>query len=368
MVKYTDIVSIKEIKNTYKLIYKKTTNKRKLINFELAYTSNITKIYNTLHNKNYKHLQYNLFIIDKPKYRIVMSEKMADKIVNRLVCNHLLKPVILPKLIEQNVATRDEKGTSAGIDYIKRYINSIKENHDDIYALKCDITKYFYNIDHQILLSKIKNDITDVDAYNIIKEIINSTNQEYVNDLIAKTIDNKIKYLEQKSNCDIKLKQEQLNALPRYTKGKGLPIGNESSQLLAIYYLNDLDHYIKEQLHIKYYVRYMDDFILIHHDKEYLKKCLVDIKNKLQELNLELNEKTQIVSLKYGFIFLGYKFKLKGKRLIILLRSKNKNKIKKKLRKLKVKNKAAYDKSLASYKGYFATADSNGFIYKNKLE
>ena len=166
---------------------------------------------------------------------------------------------------------------------------------------------------------------------------------------------------------DLEAKKKQLYSLPRYRKGKGLPIGNETSQLLAIYYLNELDHYIKEQLHIKYYVRYMDDFILIHHDKEYLKKCLNLINKKLSYLKLSLNKKTQIYNLKSGVNFLGYKFILKNKKLVILLNNQTRKKIKRKLRKARKNNINFYKKSLASYNGYFKVSTTNNFVYKNKF-
>lgn len=95
-----------------------------------------------------------------------------------------------------------------------------------------------------------------------------------------------------------------------YKTGKGLPIGNMSSQILAIYYLNKLDHFIKEKLKVKYYIRYMDDFILIHHDKEYLKYCLSEIKQELAKLKLQLNNKTTISEIHQGVNFLGYRFLL----------------------------------------------------------
>mgnify|MGYP005838545971 CR=1 FL=1 len=84
-----------------------------------------------------------------------------------------------------------------------------------------------------------------------------------------------------------------------------------SSQVLVLLYLNSLDHYIKEELNIKYYIRYMDDFLLFHQDKEYLKFCEIKIKEKVKELKLTLNKKTQIIDLSKGVVFLGYCFLLK---------------------------------------------------------
>lgn len=367
IISYDDIVSINKIKDVYDGIYKNTCHKAKLVRFELTKTSNIVKIYNTLKNKHYNHFKYNIFIIQEPKYRIIMSELMYDKIVNHLISKYVLIPTLSRKLIEQNVATRTGKGSKEGIRYMKKYINSIKENYDNVYILKCDISKYFYNIDHEILINKLSHENFDKDILRVLINIISSTNNDYINDLIDSSISREVSHLEDMNIYDLEAKKKQLYSLPRYRKGKGLPIGNETSQLLAIYYLNELDHYIKEQLHIKYYVRYMDDFILIHHDKEYLKKCLNLINKKLSSLKLSLNKKTQIYNLKSGVNFLGYKFILKNKKLVILLNNQTRKKIKRKLRKARKNNINFYKKSLASYNGYFKVSTTNNFVYKNKF-
>ena len=366
-ISYNDIVSINKIKDVYDGIYKNTCHKAKLVRFELTKTSNIVKIYNTLNNKHYSHLKYNIFIIREPKYRIIMSELMYDKIVNHLISKYVLIQTLSSKLIEQNVATRTGKGYKEGIRYMKKYINSIKENYDNIYILKCDISKYFYNIDHEILINKLSYENFDKDILKILINIINSTDNNYINDLIDSSISREVSHLEDMNIYDLELRKKQLYSLPRYSKGKGLPIGNETSQLLAIYYLNELDHYIKEQLHIKYYIRYMDDFILIHHDKEYLKKCLNLINKKLSSLKLSLNKKTQIYNLKSGVNFLGYKFILKNKKLIILLNNQTRKKIKRKLKKARKNDINFYKKSLASYNGYFKISTTHNFVYKNKF-
>ena len=366
-ISYNDIVSINKIKDVYDGIYKNTCHKAKLVRFELTKTSNIVKIYNTLNNKHYNHLKYNIFIIREPKYRIIMSELMYDKIVNHLISKYVLIPTLSRKLIDQNVATRTGKGSKEGIRYMKKYINSIKENYDNVYVLKCDISKYFYNINHEILINKLSHENFDKDILKILINIINSTDNDYINDLIDSSINREVSHLEDMNIYDLELRKKQLYSLPRYRKGKGLPIGNETSQLLAIYYLNELDHYIKEQLHIKYYIRYMDDFILIHHDKEYLKKCLNLINKKLSSLKLSLNKKTQIYNLKSEVNFLGYKFILKNKKLIILLNNQTRKKIKRKLKKARKNDINFYKKSLASYNGYFKISTTNNFVYKNKF-
>lgn len=365
MVTYEDILSLDKLIDVYKNICLTTEHKAKLITFELNFSCNMIDILQSLEQYKYHHDRYSLFLISEPKHRLIMSEKIKDKIVNHLVSKYVLLPTLSPKLIDMNVATRKDKGTKAAIFYMKKYINYLKYHHDKIYVLKCDIRKYFYNIDHQILKNKLKNDIKDVRLQELIGHIIDSTDESYINKNIEILIHREISRLKKKdiSNRDEIIKK--LLSIPLYKKGKGLPIGNETSQILAIYYLSELDHYIKEKLRIKCYIRYMDDFVLLHHDKEYLKECLSKIKEKLKEFKLDLNEKTQLYDLSKGVNFLGYRFKLKNKKTIILLNNQTKKRIKRKLRKLKKENSPHYTQVLASYYGYFKMSDSGNFIYHN---
>lgn len=296
-----------------------------------------------------------------------MSEIMSDKVVNHLISHYVLAPGIYPHLIPQNVATRVGKGTKEGIRYLKIYINKLKLNYDKVYVLKCDINKYFYSIDHELILEKCKRFIDDPEIYNILKNIIDSTNEEYINNHISKVVNKEIERISKLNILDKEIKIAELKKIPRYPKGKGLPIGNMTSQLLAIYFLNDLDHYIKEKLHCKYYIRYMDDFIIFDHDKERLKVLRKEIEEKLKEFKLELNKKTNIYDLDHGFGFLGYYYFLKGKRLIIKINPATKRRIKKKMRKLKKINAPNYNQVKASYMGYLTIANTKNLLKKMDL-
>lgn len=366
-VKYDDLVDIDKIREMYQIIRTKTENKGKLHKFELFYSSNIISILAILKRKNYSHGRYNIFLVNEPKYRIIMSEMMSDKIINHLISKYVFAPGIFPHLIEQNVATREKKGTKEGIRYVKKYINKLKLNYDKVYVLKCDIRKYFYSIDHELVLEKVQRFITDPDIYNIVKNIVDSTDQDYINENMQKVIEHEIERISKLNINDKDLKIAELRNIPLYPKGKGLPIGNMTSQLLAIYFLNDLDHYIKEKLHCKYYVRYMDDFIIFDPDKEKLKELRNIISEKLKEFKLELNKKTNIYDLNHGFGFLGYRFLLKGKKLIIKINPQTKRRIKKKMRKLKSIKAPNYNQVKASYMGYLKIAHSRNLLKKMDL-
>ena len=136
----------------YNEIVVNTRFRNKIVRFEFFLASNLITILWVLRNRRYVHGKYNIFLITDPKFRIIMSENISDKIVNRLVSEYILFPVLEKKLISTNVATRKNRGTKAGIYYMKKYINKLKENYDNFYVLKCDIHKFFYFIDYDVLI------------------------------------------------------------------------------------------------------------------------------------------------------------------------------------------------------------------------
>ncbi len=365
---YEQVVTIENLMNVYQTIKTNTKHKDKIFLFELFFSCNIMHIYQLLIRGTYHHQNYHIFIIKEPKYRLIMSEVMTDKIINHFVSTYFLFPLLDPLLIPTNVATRPLKGTSKGIFYVKKYINQMKVHHDKIYVLKCDICKYFYSIDHEILLQKLDKLIEDKRIYQLVKEIITSTDEAYISSEIDKVITNEMENLKKLSIKDYDAHVASLQALPHYQKGKGLPIGNMTSQILAVYYLNDLDHFIKEKLGIKCYVRYMDDFILFHEDKNYLRDCLNKIEQQLEKLKLKLNHKTQIVEMHHGFCFLGYRFVLRDKKLLVLLNGKTKQRIKKRIHYLEKHEPQKLEQTLASYHGYFKNANSKGFCFRNHFD
>ena len=366
MYKYQDLCNLKKIEKNYKNVKLKTHHREKIVRFELFYMANIYQIYTVLQAKKYTHSNYHVFLIRSPKYRIVMSENISDKIVNHLISNEILLPIIEPRLIETNIATRKNKGIKFGIQYVKKYINNLKMKHDNFYILKCDIKKYFYNVDHTILLEKLSKLVQDQDILNIIKNIIGTTNQQENNIHIKNLIQKEKERLVKINSDNLGKKLKELDEIPLYKNNKGLPIGNMTSQIFAIFYLNDLDHFIKEKLHIKYYIRYMDDFILMHSDKEYLKYCLTEIEKELEKVQLSLNQKTHIFSIKQGLNFMGFRFILKGKKLIVLLNNQTRKRITKKLNALSKKKKDEHYRSvLASYHGYFLNADCKAFLKRH---
>ena len=301
-------------------------------------------------------------MIRDPKYRIIMSENIPDKLVNHLVSKYILLPCLESKLIDTNVATRINKGSSYAFKKFIEYINKLKYLNKNIYILKIDIKKYFYNIDHEIIFKKIKKYIKDKKALSLLKIIINSTNEKYVNERIEFLKKEKINYIKSLNISDNEKtkKTKTINEIPLYEYNKGLPIGNMTSQILAIFYLNDVDHFIKDELKYKYYIRYMDDLLIIDTDKEKLKENFKLIEKKINELKLSTNAKSNIYKLNNGISFLGYVFKIdKNNKLLIRYNNKTIRRINKKLDNLYLYDYEKYLRSSGSYKGYLKMSNTN---------
>ena len=302
-----------------------------------------------------------LKIIKDPKYRIIMSQKMNDKIINHVMADVLIK-VLDSSLIDTNVATRKNRGTHFGIKYLKKYLNELKK--ESIYALKFDISKYFYNIDHEVLKNMLRKKIKDKRYLEILFKIIDSTNKD-VNDRIIKIKENEIKILRESNLNDKDRRIEEIRRIPIYRYGKGLPIGNMTSQIMAVYYLNELDHYIKEKLHIKHYIRYMDDGVLLSNDKEYLKYCLKKIEEMVHKYKLKLNDKTKIINVsKEGLDFLGFRFYVWNNKVVMKVRKSTEKRFKRKMKLIKEGKLNNSESVIASYKGHLKWGNCYNLLKK----
>ena len=150
-----------------------------------------------------------------------------------------------------------------------------------------------------------------------------------MNSEIRKYKEKEIKLLEKRNIKNKNKLISEVNNIPYYKQGKGLAIGNMTSQIMAIFYLNELDHYIKEELRVKYYIRYQDDMVILSKDKKYLIDCLNKIKNVIEKYKLSTNNKTQIINVsKNGIDFLGFHYYIRDKRIIMKLRNNTKNSLK----------------------------------------
>ena len=349
---YDSAITYENIYAMWSIIRKTCKNKKAIFYFSLNLNTNINFIYDVLKSKKYIPYKYRTFLIFEPKPRLVMSQTVFDKIINHFVANFYLIPYLDSRLIDSNVATRKEKGSKYAMELIKKYYNKILINNPrcEVFCLKIDVSKYFYTIDHDILLGMLEKYIHDKDVINLIRVIVDETNKDYIN--------NNITNYNNKYNVNI----------PFYKNGKGLSIGAMSSQFLAIFYLNELDHYIKEELKCKYYIRYMDDFLLLDVDKERLKFCYKKIQEELVKLKLNHNKKSNIYRSSVGYTFLGYRYQVINGKLKMSLNSKTYRRIRKKLDFLNNNDKVLYTKTLASYYGFFKPVyKMEGVDFKLKL-
>jgi RNA-directed DNA polymerase len=264
---------------------------------------------------------YKEFYVYDPKLRLISAPPFIDRIVHHAICN-VIEPIFDASFIYDCYACRKGKGTHAAITRLRAFLR--KSNTS--YALKCDISKYFASVDKDVLFSLIKGKIADKRLLALLYSIINSY-------------------------------------------PKGMPIGNLTSQLFANIYLTPLDNYVKQKLRIKYYLRYMDDFLILGNSKEELHLILQEIKDFLERiLKLKLHpKKVRIFPTHLGVDFVGYViFKSH-----IRLRSKNVRKFKKRLKKLiQDKNAGVIDDikfkaSIYSWVGHAQHADS--FSLRKKL-
>lgn len=222
---------------------------------------------------HYRISKYDVFEITEPKRRVIVATKFRDRVFQRSMCDNYLTHEVTRHFIYDNGACLENKGTDFARNRLKVWIQRhYRQCGADGYVLKIDIKNYFGSTRHDVLREVMRGYIRDDWVYQKVCDIINS-----------------------------------------FTHGDdpevGIGLGSQVSQIMELALLDGIDHYIKEQLHIKAYVRYMDDLILIHRDKAYLRECLEKIREKLKKLGLEINErKTQIFKITQGVKFLGFRF------------------------------------------------------------
>lgn len=301
--------------------------KTELIKFNLKQEEYVMWLYEQLKNGTYKHGGYTEFYVTEPKLRKIEKSRYIDRIVHRWLVDNFLIDGFASQFIFHSYACIKDKGMHRAAFYIQDCMKKAKRKWGEYYVLKTDVAHYFNSIDKSILLEILQRKIKDEKLIWLIKEILYAQKRE-----------------------------------------KGIEIGNYTSQIFANIYLNEVDQFIKHDLKIKYYARYLDDSILIVHTKEEAKHALEEIRRFLDEkLKLQLNAKTQIFKGKQGVNFCGYKineYRLK-------IRDRGKRKLKNKVKKLKNEVKRGKmssheaKKYLAGHIGYIKWA--NVYHLTNKL-
>jgi RNA-directed DNA polymerase len=251
----------------------------------------LLKLQNELKLGTYTPGKYRSFTIREPKERVIFAAPYRDRIIHHALMN-ILEPIWEPRLYYHSYACRVNKGSHKAVDICQEYLRKNK------YVLKCDIQKYFPSIDHHILKTIIKSKINDKRLLLLLDQIIDSGPPEI-------SISTPLHYF----SGD--------NLLTPLERRKGIPIGNLTSQFFANLFLNELDSWIKEKKQMKYYIRYMDDFIIFHNSKQKLKILREKLHLFLDRIRLLLHTKKQeIFPVKNGVPFLGFHIYTTHRRLL----------------------------------------------------
>lgn len=266
---YEDLVSPENIFLAFDEFKRGKRKKEDVMFFEKHLEENVFELSEQLLSKAYLHGSYTTFAICDPKYRSISKASVRDRVVHHVLFNYLYG-IFDKTFIFHSYSSRLTKGTHIGMKNFHKAMRKASKNfRKPCYALKCDIKKFFATINHDILIQLLARKITSPDILWLTKKIIDSHSN---------------------------------------TANTGLPLGNVTSQLFANIYLNELDRFIKHDLHVKFYFRYADDFVILHENKPYLQTLIRSISEFVEEkLKLRLHpQKVFIRKLQHGIDFLGY--------------------------------------------------------------
>lgn len=333
---------IYDFENLYLAYLEARKNKRyrpDVLRFTASLEENLIQIQNELIWKMYEVGKYREFYVYEPKKRLIMALPFKDRVVQWAIYR-VLNPIFDKSFIENSCACRVGKGTHVAADKLQHRLRQVDRKPDRHYYLKMDISKYFYRVDHNIAIKILERRIKDKNVIWLMAKIIKSESMAFGLPLHVEPGD-----------C---LKEDRIYS-------KGMPIGNLTSQLLANIYLNELDQFCKHDLRIKYYIRYMDDFIILHHNKEHLHRLKMEVEEFLNnDLELHLNSKTCIRPISVGVEFVGFRMWPTHRRM----KKKSVKKMKKRLKYLQKaysRGEVTFDdvnSSVQSYMGILKHCDS----------
>jgi retron-type reverse transcriptase len=263
------VVDFENVYRAYRAAVKGKRYHNEILNFRNNFEENILAIIEDLNEGTYKPLPLRQFYIREPKTRLISAPAFRDRIVHHSLVQ-IIEPLFERRFINETFACRKGRGTHAGVRHVFHCAQLAKHTWGRYYVLKCDVTKFFPSISHDMLKQIIRRTIRDRRVLWLLDAIIDSYSTEGM-------------------------------------EGIGIPIGTLTSQLMANVTLDPLDHRVKE-MGIHYYARYMDDFVLLHRDQAFLREAWKDIEGFLNEnLALTLNPKTNIFPGKHGIDYCGYR-------------------------------------------------------------
>lgn len=296
MTDYEKLCDWGNLYEAYRLARRGKRWKNAVAKVEASALEAIALLQRELQTKTYKPGGYREFYVYEPKKRLIQTNSFKDKIIQHVFCDQVLYKALTRPFILDNYGSQIGKGTHFGLDRLRQFMRDYYRKNGfsaDGWVLKADIRHYFQSIRPDVLKRDVAKYLYDPDCLALAYMIIDSSPDPL-----------------------------------------GIPIGNQSSQLFALLYLNQMDHIIKEQLGFRWYGRYMDDFYIICDSKERLQQALVVIRQHLAERGLELNQKTQIFPLRNGLDFLGFHTYIDDHgKVIRKVRKSSRDRMKRKLRK-----------------------------------
>ncbi len=335
---YQQVCDLENLKLAHKKARKGKTLKSYVVEFEKNLKENLQIIRTELLFHSYRPLPLKTFILRDPKTRKISVSDFKDRIVHHAICN-IIEPIFDNKFIFDSYANRKGKGSLAAIQRFNKFSRKVSHNATLVnnsknirgFCLKCDIKQYFDSMDHEKLLDIVAKSIKDKKLLFLLRTILKNHNSKQ--------------------------------------QGKGMPLGNLTSQFLANVYLNELDQYVKHKLKAKYYIRYVDDFVILHNNIDMLAKYKNQIIEFLnQNLLIQISEsKTKIQPISRGVDFLGFKIFYYHK----LLRKRNIRKCFRNINHLKQRydeKQLTYDEVYDYIQGWFAYAkNANTHKLRHKI-
>lgn len=267
---YGELISLENLFSAWEAFKKGKTKKRDVLEFERRLEDNIFTLHDDLVNRRYMHRPYHQFHIFDPKFRVIHKAEVRDRVVHHLLFRYL-EALYQPSFIYQSYSSQKERGTHrAVVDVAAALRQQSRNNHRTIWALKLDIKKFFDSINHTVLTMLVQKRVRDPGILWLVNQVIGSYSSSQ-------------------------------------GEGRGVPIGNLTSQIFANIYLSQLDYFVKFQLRMKHYFRYADDFIILDEKRAYLESLLGLIQSFLDKKLLLTIHPQKIVLRKFhqGIDFVG---------------------------------------------------------------
>lgn len=302
---YDDIISLENLLEAWEEFVRGKRGRKDVQEFGLRLMTNIVALYTELKNKTYTHSPYHAFNISDPKPRNIHKASVRDRLLHHALYRKLY-PYFDKRFIFDSYSCRLNKGTHRAMKRFKDLFYKVSKNNTrTCWVLKCDIRKFFASIDQETLVSILEKCIVDKDIAHLLEKVIGSFDSG--------------------------------------VKGRGLPLGNLTSQLLVNIYMNEFDQFVKHTLKVKQYIRYADDFVALS-DKKHLEEVLARMRKFLTEkLKLEMHpDKVFIKTFASGVDFLGWVHFVDHR----VLRTTTKNRM---FKNIKIKERKA--ETVQSYQG-----------------